>query len=460
MPGQNLPSNLPIRNNPDPNRVTKTDQRTDQSQSHVKEQTTRFDSNYQTFARRLGGSAELLGLFSRIFHMGKAGTLTSTAKAVSLEGDIEAEFEMLTEMLKMDKEEFLKFLKNQLQTGSRFSGALFTLLRNAYDKSDSEGFRRDVLQFMKKYSDHSSTAHIEKNLVKHLNQIAKSIPARFGQEVLNLLAQLEEGIAQGDRTGNLKLLQGQIIPFMSRYIARTHDMGTARDLLSQLTLEVARYESGSREALVEAFFAVKHYPALKNSLGNLDEDALMVLLRNSNFAKAAQSNQFAEQLASLSQKALQGAGGVEMQEAFRDLIATILVNESVYMPLNHHLIPLEHQGKLLFSELWVDPNDEQDTPARSEIEQSKRIFFKLDVGHLGQFDLVLFYREKMLDVQLRCPSQLAQFAPVFQGAIRGIVQQNGLVANSVQIQQSDRPWHLSEVFPKLLQRKDSINVKV
>lgn len=44
-----------------------------------------------------------------------------------------------------------------------------------------------------------------------------------------------------------------------------------------------------------------------------------------------------------------------MQQAFQSLMGAVLVNESVYMPVNHYLLPLMWNHRALFSELWVDP---------------------------------------------------------------------------------------------------------
>ena len=37
----------------------------------------------------------------------------------------------------------------------------------------------------------------------------------------------------------------------------------------------------------------------------------------------------------------------------------MLVNESVYMPVNHFILPFQYQGKEAVSEFWIDPDAEK-----------------------------------------------------------------------------------------------------
>lgn len=448
------PGSVQIKNVPDPSRVTTPDGRTEQQDAGAKSSTTRFDSNFQTFVQRLGGMSELATAMGRVLS-GRGGMLISSGMG---EG-IAEELSQFMEMLRMDKGQFLRFLTSQMQTGTRFGGALFSLLRGAYQKSDSDGLRGDILQFLKRYSDNSSTSHIEGNLLRNLNQMARAIPARWGNQLIEMLGNLENGIKAGDRVGNLKLLQGEILPFMSEYVARTHDLGRARDFLSLLVLDVARYESGSETNLLQAFQLIKNHPALRDILGALNDQALLVLLKNSTFTSVAQDNAFANRLAQLSEQALRGIGGVEAQNTFREMISAFLVNESVYMSLNHLVIPLEWAGKLMFSEMWVDPDAERNTQMEKE-GKTQRFLFKIDIEALGFFDVVLTARGTAVDLQVQCPEKLAPFLEPIERNMTRILVENGLQANSVRVKKMERPFTISEIFPKLFEGKDSVNVKI
>ena len=344
--------NPQIQNVPDPSRVTGADGRTEQQNAgNMGDSSVRYDSNFQTFLQRLREAASLLQGLSRLF-AGREGTVVLSGMS---EG-IAAELSQALEMLKMDEGELLKFLTGQFKAGTRFSGALFALLRNAYSRASSEGVRADILNFLRSYSDYSSTAHIEGNLLRNMAGMADAMPASWGEKLRDLLSLLENGIAAGDRQGNLALLQQRVFPYMSSYVSHTHDLGTARALLSLMALDVARYENGSLERLLEAFHQLSGYGTPKSQLGGIDDQSLLNLLKNSEFNKASPAKDFADRLASAAVRALRGEGSAEVQQIFRQFMEAMLINESVYMPVNHFLIPLEMDGRMLFSELWVDPD--------------------------------------------------------------------------------------------------------
>ena len=67
------------------------------------------------------------------------------------------------------------------------------------------------------------------------------MPGSWAMKLRQLSAKLENGIAAGDRKGNLLLLQREIFPYMAEYVERTHDMGP----VSYTHLDVYKRQSRS-----------------------------------------------------------------------------------------------------------------------------------------------------------------------------------------------------------------------
>lgn len=447
------PNNTQVQNVPDPTRVTGADNRTEQQDASQAGSQIRYDSNFQTFIQQLRQTQDLTGTLSRL--MLREGT--SVVSGMS-EG-ITEEMSQAMEMLKMDEGQLLQFLSAQMKAGTRFGGALFALLRNAYARADADGVRLDILNFLKSYSDYSSTGHLEGNLLRNLANMANAMPASWGDQLRQLLAQLENGIAAGDRQGNINLLQQQVFPLMSSYVSQTHDLGTPRELLSLLALDLARYENGSEDKLQEAFHQLSGYGTLKGMLGNIDGPSLLKLLQSGQ-AKMSSATQFADHLAAAAARALRGEGSAEVQEVFRNLVSSILINESVYMPLGHFLIPLEMDGKMLFSELWVDADAEEKKDGKGQGEKCMRFLFKIDVQDVGLFDVVLTNREREVDVMVACPETVAPFSKQVEQTISQILTRNELTPTGISVRKMERPITLTEVFPKIFEGKNSVNVKV
>ena len=258
------PSNTQVQNIPDLDRVTGADNRTEQQDSSQAGGQIRYDSNFQTFIQQLRQTQDLSSTLSKL--MMREGTSVSSGMS---EG-IAEEMSQALEMLKMDQGELLNFLTAQMKAGTRFGGALFALLRNAYARADAEGVRLDILNFLKSYNDFSSTAHLEGNLMRNLTGMANAMPASWGDQLRELIAQLENSLAAGDRQGSIELLQQKVFPLMSSYVSQTHDLGTPRELLTLLALDLARYENGSEDKLLETFHQVSGYGTLKGMLGGID----------------------------------------------------------------------------------------------------------------------------------------------------------------------------------------------
>ncbi len=451
------PDNTQIQNVPDPSKVVRADGRTEQQDSNLQgDGGIRYDSNFQTFLQRLRDTPSLADSLSRIF-MGREGIVVSSG----LSAGIAEEMGRLLEMLRMDESQLLDFLQGQFKTGTRFGGALFALLRSAYARAASDGVRTDILQFLKAYVDFDSTKHIEGNLLRDLQSMADAMPASWAEKLRDLTAQLQNGIAAGNRQGNLQLLQREIFPYMSSYVERTHDMGTPRALLTMLALNVARYENGSEEKLLEGFHQLSGYGTLKGQLGGIDDQSLLLLLKNRGGGDS-KAVEFSNHLASAAARAFRGEGSAEVQQAFQNLIAAMLVNESVYMPINHYLLPLEWDGRMLFSELWVDPNaeDEQNRGGDGGARNTMRFLFKMDVQGLGLFDVILAAQGTDVDVQIACPDKAAPFSKQIGDAVSQILARNDLKPARVAVRRMDRPVTLTEVFPKIFEGKNSINVKI
>ncbi len=453
-----IPNDPRLQNAPDLDRVSRPDNRTEQQDSGDAggaDKALRYDSNFAGFLQRLAdtpGLAETMGQLLRSYQ----GTVVSSGMGEGMALDMAS----LLRMLQMDGGELRSFLQNQMDSGARFSGPLFNILREAYANSTSEVLRGSILQFLKRYSDYSSSQHIQGNLLRGLTQLTRSIPASFGSQLLPMASQLEQLMQSGDRAGALKLLQGSIMPFLSSYTSRTNDMGLSRMLISMLALDVARYENGSRSGLLQAFHQLSAHTSVRERLGNLSDEALMNLLDRGGFARAAERNEFADQLAKTASRALRGGSGAEAQDAFRNIVSALLINESVYMPLLHMMIPLEWMGKLMFSELWVDPDAEENMKrGRGQQDNTIRFLFKMDIQSLGFFDMVLTCQREDVDLQLFCPQSVAPFAETVGGELTRILSENGLRPNSVQVRPMEKPLTISGVFPKIFEGENSIDVK-
>ncbi len=446
--------NTNIQNVVDPNRVMRGDQRSDQqhagdaSVSHRM----RYESNFLTFLQRLANAPDTASAFLRLLQ--GQGLQVSSGITPGLAQELQG----FLEFLNMDEAQLTQFLQGQLQSGLRFGGALFSALRNAYNTSNSQVFRTEILQFLRQYSDYSSTGHLETRMLRTLQDMTRSLPSHWANQLTEMAGRMENGVAAGDRQGNLDILRNQVFPLISDYVRRTHDHGMARSLLSLLTLDMVRYENGGEKELVQTFRHLGNYNIFKGDLSQLSDEDILRLLNDTEYARAAKSDSFAERFTQLAQRSLRGEGGTAGQEVFRNLMSSILINESVYMPLQHLLLPFQWEDRAVFSEMWVDP-DAQHSGGREA--PAPRLLIKMDIEGLGAFDLVIDSSGGRTSLQVSCPRQVAAFSGDVSRDLTEILQRNGLSPGDVRVSAMRQPMNISDAFPTLFQEvKSGVDVKV
>lgn len=473
-------NNPQIQNAPDPSKVTKGDGKSEQQHAGQGEgmKKLQFNSNFGAFFQKLHEAKDLsetLGPQLLRYSTGDLG------------GTVAVELAQMMQMLKMDEGELLTFLSDQMTAGNRFSGALFNALREAFSGTMSETMKSDILQFLKNYTDYTSSDHIETNIMRTMDKLTRAIPASFGNKLATLAGQLHElmkgdssGVEDGlpDETGrggkasgevvispenrqaSIKLLQGKIIPFLADYTRKTHDMGLARTLISVLSFNVARLEGGGEETLLQSFHQLNTHPPLHNKLGGLTDDALLKLIKNSTFMQSSQHNEFANHLLEATAEAVTGDSGSELQEVFKEVLNTFLLNESVYMPINHLTIPLDWFDKFMFSQLWVDP-DAEDSLKRGDEgnDPIAKVLIKMDIEDLGLFDLIIATQNDNAELIVNCPEAVAEHSAIVQKELGLILRNNGYTPQGIQVGKLEVPISLATVFPKIYERENSVDVK-
>ncbi len=457
-PRQNpiTPGDTQIQNVVTPNRVSRPDGKTDQQGADSSGYLHRYDSNFESFIQQLRQTPTLTDTMSALL-LGRMQTLVSSG----LSADMAQELAQFLKMLTMDQSQLLMFLKQQSMSSVRFKGAFFDILREIFNGSEMPGMKGDILQFLKKYNDMASTEHISKSMQSILQRMADAMPNSARGGLNDLAAQLAKALQRGDRQGAMSILQNGIMPYMGNYVSRTHDMGLSRTLLSMLTLQIARYENGSEESMLQAFRQLGGYTAIRDRLGGLDDNSLLLLLRNSEFEQASRQDMLMDSLLKMAERALRGEGGLEARQAFEAVMQALLLNQSVYMPLTHLMIPLEWNGRMMFSELWIDPDADNSQRNGEKKERSVRILVKFDIQDLGLFDTVIeLHGEKAVDLRIAYPEKLSPAKKVIQSSVSNILHKCGLEPKNVIVDTMRQPISLSEVFPRLYERKNSINVSI
>lgn len=450
---QNQPDKMQIQNPVDPSRVVRPDNRSDANSQSGAQLSANYDSNFGTFVQLLRETPDLSDTMSKLMFGGMANLVEAGIGADTAE-DISTFFQLL----RMNNEELLEFMKNQFSGSVRFQGPFFALMRDALTNAPTVEQRTAILAFLKRYSDMSSGKHLMENIKDLLDDIKKYMFHEQREQLEHLTQGLNHRGPQ-DTGANTARLQQDIIPFLAKYIAQTRNMGSLRDLVAQLTYNAARYENGDLDQLISDFKNLLKFPSFQKTFEGMDEEQLRELLMRMNFEKAAGRSEWADKFLNIVESGIRGDAGLENRQVFENVVNAMLLNESVYMPVLHLMLPIELNGQLMFSELWIDP-DEEGSASSDPKERTAKLLIKFDIKDVGFFDLLMIYEKENVSMRLFYPENLSPFESEIKKGMGDILSRNGLNCEYLGVEQATGSIPVSSVFPKIFERKNAVNVTI
>lgn len=443
-----------IQNPVDPSKVMRGDNRTDSGGNQEQQLAFQYRSNFGTFLNMIKNSPDISRIFSDIFFQGEE-MLTGGVMGEEAARQIASFFKAT----QMQEEDVLGFLKEQTESSVRFNGGIFDQLRQVMAETGSVDLKADILNFIKKFNDMSSGKHILHDIFNTVKDMEGYVFKQTAAQIGEMLKELDTNAAEGDTEGNSALLKEKILPFLGRYIAANHDMGTIRDKISLLTVLMARYENGNRQEVLQAFAKLTGYQGFRKHFGSTTAEEFGELLSQVDMDQAAGKNQWSDKFVDFLRTGISGGAGLENRQMFLNIIQSLVMNESVYMPLLHLAFPMDINGRKLFTEMWIDP-DEEGSSTQAGAERVARIFIKFEIAELGQFRLLMLYGENTSSFQLYYPEKMKKSEASIQRGIKGILEKNHLRADRVILQAGEGPSSLVSVFPKIQERKNSVDVRI
>ena len=189
-------------------------------------------------------------------------------------------------------------------------------------------------------------------------------------------------------------------------------------------------------------------------------ESFMKLLEEGNASQAAQKSvmtDFADSLSKLLLRGANGQAGLENVQQFYTIMNGMLLNESVYMPLLHFILPFQFEGNNVVSEMWVDPDAKKDN---EDGGRKIKLFLKFDIQSLGKFELVMTLQDRESKMQLFVPSSLSGKNKKIQTDVSDIFKKNGLKLGQLSVYDHIRDRRIDEIFPEIREKERTINVRI
>lgn len=412
------------------------------------------NSNYETFLRMVKSMPTIMDILGDLLTVQDGEIFGNFASE-----DFTNTLMKLFEQTNMPKEDIAKFIKSQVEGSTKFEQPLFQNLRTAMEETNSKEVVEKILNFSKKYNDFASNKHVLNTIVIDLKSMEDYMKSDSRAILQHLVKNIDVEAPLGEVKQNLEVITKQIIPFLGNYIKATNDFGTIRDLITSLVLNTARYENGSKAEVVKTFQNLQGFQIIKKELD--DTVSIHDILREVELTVETPKQPIEETFVSLLKMGVEGDAGYENVDTFKQLLANMVMNESVYLPLVHTTLPLNINNTLFFSDLWVDPNDSgKNESEQNNGEQKIKMLFKFEVAELGNFDVIMYMTKQTVDLQVFAPAKIAEQNREISQDIGEIVRQNGFSVGQIQIDKSVKPLSVLEVFKKIYEGKNAINVRI
>ncbi|WP_312693449.1 hypothetical protein [Caproiciproducens sp.] len=358
-------------------------------------------------------------------------------------------------------------LKNLMFQGSnrtKFSGPVFDVMRNLMNEYPDSGLEKPLGDFLKAFDGYFSTPEITSAIEKNLSTLVHQIPRPYSKQLQELADQLMTDQPVNSLDMNLTLLKEKIIPLLSKYVASTNDFGTARDSITLLVHNIARLNISSHQEVVDKFSSLLDY--CKYEL-NLPDDKMnqikSMFLKSVTEASQKPENQLYDSLMKVLSENLRQSSSSVSQSLYKDTVLSLLLDNSVYMPFTHLLLPVNYNGRFMFSEIWIEKNDDggkSSSKERGGGPKPIRLFLTFDIKALGYFEASIVLSQEKADVQMNCPPALMKNSREISSRISEIFAQNGLSAQSIEFLQENSPSAEKRILKKVYERKNVIDVTV
>ncbi len=418
----------------------------------------RFESNFQTFFSQLQSLPSITEGFAELFF--ERFSLEQGTSPTTFDSFTNAIAELF-DSVNLSKEELLSYLKSQTTVCSKFQGSFFQLLNKALQQTNSLELKYAIHDFLKAYTNLAESNHIQAEMDAILQDIGTYLFPLEKSDLTELIGKLQaytgqnpEAIAQ-----NVSTLKQEILPFLSAYVKSTHNLGPLRDQVALLASLIARYENGTEENLSNSFLKLLDFRIIKELFPPMQSDFILHFLRHSDYERTLRKESFPSQLAALIEDGVDGKAGTENISLFKNMMQSILLNESVYLPIHHMVIPLSYQGTHMLSELWIDPSASQDK-GKSNKKPGISGLLKFHIDGVGLFDLYFFYEQKNIQLQLSCPTSFTNEVDTIRNDLTRILTSHDMEVKELYVDSDATSLSLLTAFPALLNRKDSINVKI
>ncbi len=142
-----------------------------------------------------------------------------------------------------------------------------------------------------------------------------------------------------------------------------------------------------------------------------------------------------------------------------NLLQSLLNAPGVFTPLAHYVLPLDVDGTKAFGELWVD-NDENNPNNTPGTQRNYHLFLTFDVESIGRFELDMYALGEEVNLALLYPPRFEKEIDPMKDRINKVIRNIGYTTRAFETAPLKTPHNLTEIFPKIVDKRTTLNTRV
>lgn len=142
-----------------------------------------------------------------------------------------------------------------------------------------------------------------------------------------------------------------------------------------------------------------------------------------------------------------------------NLLQSLLNAPGVFTPLAHYILPLQVDNTRAFGELWVD-NDENNPNNTPGTQRNYHLFLTFDVESIGRFEVDMYALGEEVNLSLLYPPRFEKEIEPMKERVTKIIRGSGYQARTFETAPLKKPHNLVEVFPKITDKRTTLNARV
>lgn len=282
---------------------------------------------------------------------------------------------------------------------------------------------------------------------------------QFRQEDRPLYNDNRLGVSPGEAASVLK---NNLLPLLGEVVVKYYQSQSIRDLVMVVVHNIVRVDKGTPSALKEAVNrlvdSLLRVANLNENFGtNLNES----LTRSATKAKFAQ-NQVMEKLSAVISQTLRNPEStpVALRQS-ENLLLSLLQNQSSMMNVLHFVLPLETPYGPAYAELYLDPDSEERPRGGGEEESlARKIFLSAESDSTGSMEMCFLEAGDRVEFSLWCADGLVDPLRRIKRPLADLMLVHGYTLTGFAVDELVHHHSIVQVFPKLLDRKVGIDVRI